>query len=129
MVKIADEANGKIGEEGKIEKKLTQRDLDLLTEGYKKAVELLKAVGVEISSISSTPIRGAHPGGTAAIGKVVDKNLETQVKGLYISDASVIPQAPGRPPILTIAALSKRLSNIIMGEFTPETINSITTER
>ncbi|WP_048190695.1 FAD-dependent oxidoreductase [Methanobacterium sp. SMA-27] len=129
MVKIADEANGKIGEDGKIEKKLTQGDLDLLTEGYKKSVELLKAVGVETSSISSTPIRGAHPGGTAAIGKVVDKNLETQVKGLYISDASVIPQAPGRPPILTIAALSKRLSNIIMGEFTPETINSITTEK
>ncbi len=52
------------------------------------------------SSISSTPIRGAHPGGTAAIGKVVDKNLETSIKGLFIADASVIPQAPGRPPIL-----------------------------
>ena len=114
MVKIADEANGKIGKNGEIEKILTQKDLNILIEGYKKAVELLIAVGVDKSSISSTPIRGAHPGGTAAIGKVVDKNLETCVKGLYISDASVIPQAPGRPPILTITALSKRLSNIII---------------
>jgi choline dehydrogenase-like flavoprotein len=113
MVKIADEANGKIMKDGRIKKKLTERDLNLLKEGYNKSVQLLKAVGVEEHSISSTPIRGAHPGGTAAIGKVVDKNLETCIKGLFIADASVIPQAPGRPPILTITALAKRLSNNI----------------
>ena len=116
MVKIADEANGKIYEDGRIEKELTSRDLNLLKEGYDKSVELLKAVGVDPSSISSTPIRGAHPGGTAAIGKVVDKNLETRIKGLFIADASVIPQAPGRPPILTIVALAKRLSKNISDE-------------
>jgi len=103
---------------GTIEKKITLRDLNLLKEGYNKSVELLKAIGVEPSSISSTPIRGAHPGGTAAIGRVVDKNLQTSVKGLFISDASVIPQAPGRPPILTIIALSKRLSKTIAQELT-----------
>jgi choline dehydrogenase-like flavoprotein len=116
MVKIADEANGKIYKNGRIEKEITLRDLNLLKEGYNKSVELLKAIGVEPSSISSTPIRGAHPGGTAAIGRVVDKNLQTSVKGLFISDASVIPQAPGRPPILTIIALSKRLSKTIADE-------------
>ena len=116
MVKIADEANGKIYKNGRIEKEITLRDLNLLKEGYNKSVELLKAIGVEPSSISSTPIRGAHPGGTAAIGRVVDKNLQTSVKRLFISDASVIPQAPGRPPILTIIALSKRLSKTIGDE-------------
>jgi choline dehydrogenase-like flavoprotein len=117
MVKIADEANGKIYKDGAIEKTLTSQDIKLLKEGYDKSVELLKAVGVEPSSISATPIRGAHPGGTAAIGRVVDKNLETCIKGLYIADASVIPQAPGRPPILTIVALAKRLSYNIAVEF------------
>ncbi len=116
MVKIADEANGRIYEDGRIEKELTERDINLLKEGYNKSVELLKAIGVDPSSISSTPIRGAHPGGTAAVGKVVDKNLETRIKGLYVSDASVIPQAPGRPPILTITALAKRLSKTIANE-------------
>lgn len=116
MIKIADESNGKINEDGTIEKTLTIRDLSLLKKGYKKSVELLIAMGVDPSSISSTPIRGAHPGGTAAIGKVVDKNLETSISGLYVSDASVIPQAPGRPPILTITALAKRLSNNIINE-------------
>ena len=122
MVKIADEANGKIYEDGTIEKEITLRDLKLLKEGYDKSVELLMAVGVEPSSISSTPIRGAHPGGTAAIGKVVDKNLETSIKGLFISDASVIPQAPGRPPILTITALAKRLIKNIINEFNDQII-------
>ncbi len=116
MVKIADEANGKIYRDGRIEKELTSQDINLLKEGYDKSVELLKAIGVEPLSISSTPIRGAHPGGTAAIGKVVDKNLETRIKGLFIADASVIPQAPGRPPILTIVALAKRLSKNITDE-------------
>ena len=124
MVKIADESNGKIYEDGSIVKELTERDINLLKEGYNKSVELLKAIGVDSSSISSTPIRGAHPGGTAAVGKVVDKNLETCVKGLYVSDASVIPQAPGRPPILTITALAKRLSKTITDEINDHKINA-----
>ncbi|MGB9937715.1 MAG: GMC family oxidoreductase N-terminal domain-containing protein [Methanobacterium sp.] len=113
MVKIADDANGVINEDKSIEKTLTERDRSLLKEGYEKSVKLLTEMGVNESSIVSTPIRGAHPGGTASIGKVVDNNLETEIKGLYIADASVIPQAPGRPPILTITALAKRLAKAI----------------
>ena len=117
MIKIADESNGKIHDDGTITKTLTEKDLKLFKKGYKKSVELLTVMGVDPDSISSTAIRGAHPGGTAAIGKVVNKNLETKIAGLYITDASVIPQAPGRPPILTITALAKRLSNNIKNEF------------
>ncbi|MBU4608864.1 MAG: GMC family oxidoreductase, partial [Methanobacterium sp.] len=39
----------------------------------------------------------------------VDENLETKIKGLFVADASVLPLAPGAPPILTIIALAKRL--------------------
>lgn len=117
MVKIADEANGKIIADKSIEKPLTNRDLELLIDGYEKSAKLLLEVGVDPSSIVSTSIRGAHPGGTAAIGKVVDNNLETRIKGLYIADASVIPQAPGRPPILTIIALAKRLAKNVSKDF------------
>jgi choline dehydrogenase-like flavoprotein len=52
---------------------------------------------------------GAHPGGTAAIGQVVDKDLQTRIENLFVCDASVLPTSPGMPPILTIVALSKRL--------------------
>ncbi|MDI6723694.1 MAG: GMC family oxidoreductase N-terminal domain-containing protein [Methanobacterium sp.] len=117
MVKIADESNGKIITDKSIEKPLTERDIELLKRGYEKSVKLLIEVGVDPSSIVSTSIRGAHPGGTAAIGRVVDNNLETQIKGLYVADASIIPQAPGRPPILTIIALAKKLAKNISKDF------------
>jgi choline dehydrogenase-like flavoprotein len=114
MVKIADEANGTLEKDGTITKPLNNTDLKLLTEGYDKCVEILTEMGVDPDSIVSTPIRGAHPGGTAAMGKIVNNSLETKIRGIYIADASVIPQAPGRPPILTITALAKKLAKNIM---------------
>lgn len=123
MVKIADEANGRINTDKSIKKSLTERDLGLLKEGYEKSVKLLLELGVDPSSIISTPIRGAHPGGTAAMGKVVDSNLETRVKGLFIADASIIPQAPGRPPILTITAFAKRLAKTISNSYVRANLN------
>jgi choline dehydrogenase-like flavoprotein len=116
MIKIADEANGLLHPDGSIEKPLTKTDLDLLKEGYDKAVEILVEAGVDESIIVSTPIRGAHPGGTAAMGRVVNKSMETSVKGLFVSDASVIPRAPGRPPILTITAIAKSVAKTIIQE-------------
>jgi len=114
MVKIADESNGKILEDGSIEKKLTINDAKYLMDGYDKAAEILLEAGVDESSIVSTPIRGAHPGGTAAVGRVVDKSLETEIKGLYIADASVIQRAPGKPPILNINSLAKKAAENIV---------------
>jgi len=116
MVKIADEANGSLNDDGSITKPLTSADLKLLTEGYDKSVEILTEMGVDPSSIVSTAIRGAHPGGTAAMGTVVNRSLETMINGLFIADASVIPHAPGRPPILTITSLAKRLAKNIYHE-------------
>jgi len=65
--------------------------------------------------IFSTKPRGAHPGGSASIGTVVDNNLKTEIDNLFVCDASVLPSSPGAPPIVTIVALGKRLAkNIIM---------------
>jgi choline dehydrogenase-like flavoprotein len=113
MLKFADDSTGKIRKDNSIKKELTTRDIDIIKEGYDKAVNILIKLGVKPDSIVATQLRGAHPGGTAALGEVVDNNFETEINGLYISDASIIPEAPGRPPILTITALSKRLVKII----------------
>jgi choline dehydrogenase-like flavoprotein len=46
----------------------------------------------------------------------VDVNLETDIKGLFVADASVFPSAPGAPPILTIIALAKRLAKYLASQ-------------
>ncbi|RLM52634.1 hypothetical protein DVK02_16315, partial [Halobellus sp. Atlit-31R] len=50
----------------------------------------------------------AHPGGSVRIGDGVDSELRA-APGLFVCDASVIPQPWGLPPTLTLLALGKRL--------------------
>ena len=50
------------------------------------------------------------PGGTVRVAELLDKNLEAAAKNLYCCDTSVLPEAPGRPPVLTIVVLGKRLA-------------------
>lgn len=114
MVKIKDEMSGSVRADGTIEKYITGKDSAALLEGTIIATEILKQAGIEPKSICTTSVRGAHPGGTAAIGKVVNSNLETEIDGLFIADASVLPEAPGTPPMLTIMALAKRLGRHIV---------------
>ena len=113
MLKFADTCIGTIDNLGNIEKTLTKSDVDLIKDGYQKAIDILVEMGVPIESIVATSLKGAHPGGTAAVGEVVDNNFETEIEGLYVCDASVIPQAPGRPPILTIVAIAKKVAKIV----------------
>ena len=113
MVKTPDECKGYIDDDGEVYKTNTIQDIRYLAEGVATAGFILEKAGVDPNTIGSTVYRGAHPGGTAAIGKIVDSNLETEITNLFVCDASVLPVSPGKPPILTILALSKRLADYI----------------
>ncbi len=113
MVKINDDSVGKVRKNGLIEKNVTGNDRAKLDKGTKISKEILIQAGVDPKTIMTTKIRGAHPGGTAAIGEIVNNNLETRVKGLFVCDASILPVAPGLPPIVTIVALAKKLAKKI----------------
>ena len=114
MVKAPDECRGYVDDDGDVVKINTIQDIRYLAEGVATAGFILKEAGVDPNTIGSTVYRGAHPGGTAPIGKIVDSNQETEIKGLFVSDASVLPISPGKPPILTILALSKRLADYLI---------------
>jgi len=116
MIKIKDEASGSIHADGSIEKYMTNKDSVALLEGAIVATEILEQARVEPKSVCTTSLRGGHPGGTAAIGKVVNSNLETEIEGLFVADASVLPEAPGAPPMLTIMALAKRLGKYVVNQ-------------
>jgi len=113
MTKIVDESVGRVYPNGTISKPVTERDRSRLTEGSAIASEILVKAGADRNSIMVSIPQGAHPGGTAAIGKIVDNNLQTEIKNLFVCDGSVLPTAPGLPPILTIVALSKRLAKTL----------------
>ena len=116
MVKTPDECKGYVDDDGDVVKINTITDIRYLAEGTATAGFILERAGVDPKTIGSTVYRGAHPGGTAKIGEIVDSNLETEIKNLFVCDASVLPISPGKPPILTILALSKRLADYLKKE-------------
>jgi choline dehydrogenase-like flavoprotein len=89
---------------------VTRKDGNL-TKNAVIAQRILKRGGADPDSIFSTPVRAAHPGGTARIGEIVNTELETEIKNLYVCDTSIIPEPWGLPPVWTIIAFGKRLAH------------------
>ncbi len=113
MTKIVDEPAGRVYADGTVSKPVTERDRMRLQEGSSIAAEILVRAGASRKSVVVSNPQGAHHGGTAAIGNIVDKDLQTKVDNLFVCDASALPVSPGLPPILTIVALAKRLARTL----------------
>jgi choline dehydrogenase-like flavoprotein len=114
MVKIKDDLGGRITDRGGCRKNLSRSDYAKLNDGFGHASKILKNAGAE--RVSKGIVFAAHPGGTVKIGEVVDSNLKTERDNLYVCDCSVIPEAWGLPPTLTLLGLGKRLSKHLLKE-------------
>jgi choline dehydrogenase-like flavoprotein len=110
MIKIKDDLSGGITLDGEISKPMTEGDQFRMNHGFIVARQILVRAGADPDSIFITPLRGTHPSGTVRIGQMLDGNLQTEVKGLYVCDASTFPEALDRPTVLTILSLGKRLA-------------------
>jgi choline dehydrogenase-like flavoprotein len=106
MVKIRDEIGGSAGPRW-MNKSLRESDRHKFRQGVALAKDILAKAGAR--HIFKTWHFAAHPGGTVRIGAGVDSNLRTSMAGLYVCDASVIPQPWGLAPTLTLLCLGKRL--------------------
>jgi choline dehydrogenase-like flavoprotein len=113
MTKIRDEPTGEVMNDGTIHKAVTPMDRAKLDEAYEINKAILVAAGAKPDTIFRTSYESGHPACTAAIGKIIDRNQESRIKGLFVSDASAFPTPLGMPPILTIVALSIRLGNFL----------------
>jgi choline dehydrogenase-like flavoprotein len=114
MVKIKDDLGGHLTHRGGVRKKITAADRDRLRRGADHARRVLAHAGA--TRTFTTRMLATHPGGTAKIGEVVDAALQTRIEGLFVCDCSVIPEAWGLPPTVTILALGKRLAKYMVGE-------------
>jgi choline dehydrogenase-like flavoprotein len=106
MVKIRDEIGGSVGPRW-VDKTLHPRDRGRFDEGIGIARDILARAGAR--HMFASHHFAAHPGGTAPIGRTVDADLQTARRGLYVCDASVIPEPWGLPPTLTLLCLGWRL--------------------
>ncbi len=110
MIKLKDEISGGVFPDGKISKPLTAGDRARLAQAEEMCRRILIEAGADRSSIFMTPLRGTHPSGTVRLGTMVNQDLQTEARGLYVCDASVFPEALDRPTVLTIIGLAKRLA-------------------
>ncbi len=106
MVKIRDEIGGAVGPRW-VDKTLQPADRRKLAHGVQMARAVLAACGAK--QVFKSWHFAAHPGGSVRIGDGVDSNLQAKAAKLYVCDASVIPQAWGLPPTLTLLCLGERL--------------------
>ncbi len=109
--KVHDDGVGRVYLNGKVSKTFTTHDRDKLDYAEVSLENVLIAHGCDPYSIAQTGTVLGHPGGTVPVGKMVDSNLETQIKNLYCCDTSIWPEAPGRPPTLSVVCLAKRLAD------------------
>lgn len=106
MVKIRDRIGGAIGPRW-VDKTLHEADRARFCDGIGMARSILRQAGAR--HIFASHHFAAHPGGSVRIGAGVDADLRTRAPGLYVCDASVIPEPWGLPPTLTLLCLGKRL--------------------
>jgi choline dehydrogenase-like flavoprotein len=113
MIKLKDDISGGVPLGSRIHKGLTIADQKRLARAQAVAVQILRKAGCDPNTIFTSPLRGTHPSGTVRIGPMLTTDLETEVKNLYVCDASVFPQALARPTVLTIISLAKRLAKML----------------
>ena len=107
MVKIRDEIGGAVGPRW-AGKPLQAPDRQKLDQGVGMARDILAAAGA--THVFESRHFAAHPGGSVRIGDGVDSDLQAVgAANLFVCDASVIPQAWGLPPTLTLLCLGTRL--------------------
>ncbi|CAH0183365.1 putative GMC-type oxidoreductase Rv0492c [Massilia sp. Bi118] len=106
MVKIRDGIGGSVGQRW-VDKTLQPADREKFDRGIAIARSILDRAGAH--HVFASHHFAAHPGGSLRIGEQVDAGLATSTPGLYVCDASVIPEPWGLPPTLTLLALGKRL--------------------
>ena len=112
MVKIKDEAVGEVLPDGSVQKTVTEKDQQKLDASFQWCRRMLVESGCDPATIGRGMLYGAHLGGTAAMGQIVNEDFETlKLKDLFVCDLSVVGgEGMGMPPILFIVAFAKHFA-------------------
>ena len=114
MIKLADVEQGNV-HHNKMQKRLTSLDRQRLQQGVNDCREILMRLGAKEQDIFLGTLNAGHPGGMLPLTQAESETLHSPLlpDNLYVSDATILPQSLGLPPMLTIMALAKRIAKII----------------
>ena len=114
MIKLADSETGRVTEAG-MEKALTAKDKITLQKAVLQCREILSRLGVPEDQMVLGTLNGGHPGGMLPLTAAEKDTLHSPLlpENLYVADATILPKAPGFPPLLTIMALAKKMASLL----------------
>ncbi len=107
-VMIMDGPGGELREDGRYYKELAAEDGAKLAKGEEVARRLIEHAGGK--NLFRTFVNASSITGTLRIQEHVDENLQTEYRGLYVCDGSVVPPDVVTPT-LTLICLGKYLAN------------------
>jgi choline dehydrogenase-like flavoprotein len=110
MIKVKDGLRGWVHADESFSKPFDSETGWKLNKGAVLAEDVLLKAGVKRENIMKTALVASHPGGTVRIGNLLDKNCQAPIKNCYCLDTSIIPEAWGLPPTVTVVAMGKRLA-------------------
>lgn len=118
MIKLADSSNGNIDNRS-IKKTLAGIDKERLKEGVEVCREILSKYGIRKDNTFLGTINAGHPGGMLPLTRNECETFHNPKlpENLYVADATLLPESMGNPLILTIMAMAKRVSKIIIERF------------
>lgn len=116
MIKLADVEQGDVSH-GHMLKKLTATDHERLKQGVDDCREVLRRMGASDDDIFLGTLNAGHPGGMLPLTASEAETLHSPLlpDNVYVADATILPQALGLPPMLTIMALAKHIAKLIKG--------------
>ncbi len=118
MVKLADEEQGTVHADGKVDKRITAHDKSRLDVAMKQAKDVMESAGVSGPFVRGVH-NGGHLGGTVPLIKdaVGDMKPSWLPEGLWVADLSLAPRSQGLPTVLLTSALALRVARKIAKEY------------
>ena len=118
MIKLADSCEGSIDQKN-INKTLTHMDKERLLAGVEICKEIMSRYGIRKDNIFLGTINAGHPGGMLPLTRREAETFHNPKlpENLYVADATLFPESPGNPPILTIMAMANRVGKILIERF------------
>ena len=113
MIKVADSDDGGVSGK-KIEKTLSDDDRGKLIEGVESCYDILEEFGANKQTLFLGTVNAGHPGGMVPLTREEASTFHSSrlPSNLYVADASLFPSSLGKPPMLTIMAMAKRIGKL-----------------